>query len=91
MFNFLSFNARKSYLHLNGVELNFLLIGMASVLTISFQINPRIREDSKGMVSRPCLRQLGQLQIQLWFKIVNRLLWVLVLGIIGQMIIFTDL
>ena len=40
----------KSYLHQNGVELNFLFIGMASGHAISLRINPRIREDSKGVV-----------------------------------------
>ena len=39
----------KSYLHQNWVELNFLFIGMASRPAISFRINPRIREDSKGV------------------------------------------
>ena len=40
----------KSYLHQNGVQLNFLFIGMASGLAISLRINPRIREDSKGVI-----------------------------------------
>ena len=40
----------KSYLHQNGVELNFLFIGMASGPAISFWINLRIREDSKGVL-----------------------------------------
>ena len=39
----------KSYLHQNGVELNFLFIGLASRPFISLRINPRIREDSKGV------------------------------------------
>ena len=39
----------KIYLHQHGVELNFLFIGMASEPAISFQINPRILEDSKGV------------------------------------------
>ena len=39
----------KSYLHQNGVELNFLFIGSASRPAISLRINPRIREDSKGV------------------------------------------
>ena len=39
----------KIYLHQNGVELNFPFIGMASEPAISFRINPRIREDSKGV------------------------------------------
>ena len=37
----------KNYLHQNGVELDFLFIGMVSEPAISFRINPRIREDSK--------------------------------------------
>ena len=40
----------KSYLHQNGVELNFLFIGLASRPAISLRINPRIHEDSKGML-----------------------------------------
>ena len=43
------FMLEKSYLHQNGVELNFLFIGMASGHAISLRINPRIREDSKGV------------------------------------------
>ena len=39
----------KSYLHQNGVELNFLFIGLASRPAISLRINPRIREDSKDV------------------------------------------
>ena len=39
----------KSYLHQNGVELNFFFIGLASRLAISLRINPRIRKDSKGV------------------------------------------
>ena len=42
----------KSYLHQNGVEFNFLIIGLASRPAISLRINPRIREDSKGVVLR---------------------------------------
>ena len=41
----------KSYLHQNGVELNFLLIGMASGPAISLRINPHIRKDSKGVMA----------------------------------------
>ena len=37
------------YLHQKGVELNVLFIGMACEPAISFRINPRIREDSKGV------------------------------------------
>ena len=44
----------KSYLHQNGVELNFLFIGLASRPAISLRINPRIREDSKGVVVHLC-------------------------------------
>ena len=47
----------KIYLHQNGVELNFLFIGMASEPAISFRINPRIREDSK------CVFLMGVLDI----------------------------
>ena len=43
------FMLEKSYLHQNGVELNFLFIEMASGHAISLRINPRIREDSKGV------------------------------------------
>ena len=39
----------KSYLHQNGVELNFLFIGLASRPAISLRINPCIRVDSKGV------------------------------------------
>ena len=39
----------KSYLHQNGVEFNFLFIELASRPAISLRINPRIREDSKGV------------------------------------------
>ena len=39
----------KSYLHQNGVEFNFLIIGLASRPAISLRINPRIRADSKGV------------------------------------------
>ena len=39
----------KRYLHQIGVELNFLFIGLASRPCISLRINPRIREDSKGV------------------------------------------
>ena len=41
----------KINLHQNGVEFNFLFIGMASEPAISFRINPRIREDSKGVAT----------------------------------------
>ena len=50
--NYLTFSffmLENSYLHQNGMELNFLLIGMASEPAISFRINPRIRKDSKGV------------------------------------------
>ena len=39
----------KCYLHQNGVEFNFLFNGLASRPAISLRINPRIREDSKGV------------------------------------------
>ena len=39
----------KMYFHQNGVELNFLFIGIASEPAISFRINPRFHEDSKGV------------------------------------------
>ena len=41
----------KSYLHQNGVELNFQFIGLASRPTIRLRINPRISEDSKGVAT----------------------------------------
>ena len=43
----------KSYLHQNGVELIFLLIGLASGPAISLRIYSRIREDSKGLMVGP--------------------------------------
>ena len=43
----------KRYLYQNGVELNFLFIGLASRPAISLRINPRICEDSKGVETRP--------------------------------------
>ena len=46
----------KSYLHQNGVELNFLFMGMAPGPAISLRINPCIREDSKGVAMRACVR-----------------------------------
>ena len=46
------FMLEKSYLHQNGVELNFIFIEMASGPAISLRINPRIREDSKGVLAR---------------------------------------
>ena len=46
------FMLEKSYLHQNGIELNFLFIEMASGPAISASsINPRIREDSKGVLA----------------------------------------
>ena len=39
----------KSYLLQNGVELNFLFIGLASRPAVSLRINLHIREDSKGV------------------------------------------
>ena len=39
----------KSYLHQNGVELNFLFIVLASRPATNLRINPRIRADSKGV------------------------------------------
>ena len=51
----------KSYLHQNGVEFNFLFIGMASRPAISLRINPRIREDSKGVAGAEGSHGLGYL------------------------------
>ena len=52
----------KSYLHQNGVEFNFLFIRTASRPAISLRINPRIREDSKGVRIQEGQIQNGRIQ-----------------------------
>ena len=54
---------KKSYLHQNGVELNFLFIGLASRPAISLRINPRIREDSKGVAARELEALIGEKEV----------------------------